>query len=238
MLKRGRARRSISRGIWLALIAVVITPHAGYVCLFLRSWSQHGWALEHLTTLLFLWQTQTGAAFALVAALIGAAAIWQQTQAQLAAAADKDRLQSYGIALGVYPGLLDVEEAHKRAAKSINEEWPKTDQWGAKHAIAAHVRDAGIPVPPILNRSFDNLYLLGEAGQELLQLVGLILRYDGLLEKLARNIEQEIVAPHLKPQVEPFKNRLDLIGQALREAEPKLALIHDQTVPPEQTSGA
>ena len=38
------------------------------------------WTLEHLIALLFLWQTQMGAAFAIAAALLGAGAILYQTE--------------------------------------------------------------------------------------------------------------------------------------------------------------
>jgi hypothetical protein len=52
-----------------------------YGALFLRSMGRHGWTLDHLTALLFLWQTQTAAAFALLAALVGSAALVHQTLA-------------------------------------------------------------------------------------------------------------------------------------------------------------
>jgi hypothetical protein len=50
-----------------------------YGCLFVRSMLRH-WTLEHLIALLFLWQTQMGAAFAIAAALLGAGAILYQTE--------------------------------------------------------------------------------------------------------------------------------------------------------------
>jgi hypothetical protein len=65
------------------LVALVLTTAVaigGYVALFLGSMIRHrSW--DHLTELLFLWQAQTGAAFALATALIGAAVIVDQTQA-------------------------------------------------------------------------------------------------------------------------------------------------------------
>jgi hypothetical protein len=50
-----------------------------YIFLFLRSMHRHP-TLEHLIVLLSLWQTQTGAAFAIAAALLGAVAILYQTE--------------------------------------------------------------------------------------------------------------------------------------------------------------
>ena len=74
-----------TKRLWrrVALVALVLTTAVaigGYVALFLGSMIRHrSW--DHLTELLFLWQAQTGAAFALAAALIGAAVIVDQTQA-------------------------------------------------------------------------------------------------------------------------------------------------------------
>ena len=50
-----------------------------YIFLFLRSMHRHP-TLEHLIVLLSLRQTQTGAAFAIAAALLGAVAILYQTE--------------------------------------------------------------------------------------------------------------------------------------------------------------
>lgn len=62
-----------------ALLAVPTFAAAGvYVWLFLRSVTTNP-TLEHLIALLFMWQIQTGDAFALAAALIGAAVVLDQT---------------------------------------------------------------------------------------------------------------------------------------------------------------
>jgi hypothetical protein len=62
-----------------ALVAVPTVVMLGvYGWLFLRSMLRQP-TLEHLIALLFLWQTQTGAAFAVAAALIGASVVLHQT---------------------------------------------------------------------------------------------------------------------------------------------------------------
>ena len=69
--------------VWLLVtcIALIFAGLAGtYLWLFVQS-MLHQPTREHLTTLLFLWQTQTGAAFALAAAFIGAVAVLHQTTA-------------------------------------------------------------------------------------------------------------------------------------------------------------
>lgn len=52
-----------------------------YGWLFMRSMQRAGWTLTHLTDLLYLWQTQTGVAFAVAAAILGATAVLYQTAA-------------------------------------------------------------------------------------------------------------------------------------------------------------
>ncbi len=64
---------------------VPLALFALYGGLFLRSMLRNP-SMQQLVALLFLWQTQTGAAFALVAALIGAAVILHQTDASTAGA--------------------------------------------------------------------------------------------------------------------------------------------------------
>jgi hypothetical protein len=93
------------------------------------------------------------------------------------------------------------------------------------------VREADIPVPPILDRSFDNLYLLGGAGHSIQQLVSLILQYDHMLQKLASDIEKG-GSTDLDSPAREFQPHLTAIGDLLVEAQQKLAPIHDEAAPP------
>jgi hypothetical protein len=65
-----------------SLVLGVGAPLLLYAALFLRSMFRHGWELDHLTVLLFVWQTQTSAAFALLAALVGAWVLYHQGEAR------------------------------------------------------------------------------------------------------------------------------------------------------------
>ncbi len=71
-----RLRPTIVIGIVVAVPTLVATGVYGW--LFLRSLVRDP-TLEHLIALLFLWQTETGAALAVAAALIGAAVVLDQT---------------------------------------------------------------------------------------------------------------------------------------------------------------
>jgi hypothetical protein len=67
-------------GIGVVVLVPTLLVGLVYVWLFVRSMVRQ-LSLPHLTALLLLWQAQTGAAFALAAALIGAIAIVRQTRA-------------------------------------------------------------------------------------------------------------------------------------------------------------
>jgi hypothetical protein len=112
---------------WVALAVLVPTMVAAvvYFGLFLRSMARHDWAWDHLTTLLFLWQTQTGAAFALAAALIGSAIILDQTQAARRQEEDRRRLDRKVLATALLCEVnflmerLDLEEQNYRKLREI-----------------------------------------------------------------------------------------------------------------------
>ncbi len=74
-MRRAGLATKILAAVAGSTIAVMLAVYGG---LFVRSMFRHP-TLEQLTALLFLWQTQTGAMIALVAAVIGAAVVLHQT---------------------------------------------------------------------------------------------------------------------------------------------------------------
>jgi hypothetical protein len=78
-----RPNKKISPWWFLAISALGTVGLLGpYVVLFTLSMFRHA-SLEHLITLLFLWQTQTGATLAIVAAIIGGGfVLYQSTEAR------------------------------------------------------------------------------------------------------------------------------------------------------------
>ena len=82
LIRRGSQRLADAvSGIGVAVVLVpTLLTLLVYAVLFARSMARQP-TLSHLTALLLLWQAQTGAAFALAAALIGAIVIVRQTGA-------------------------------------------------------------------------------------------------------------------------------------------------------------
>lgn len=187
-----------------------------------------------------------GGVLALIAALIVAIVAYRIGQrqaratkaasdAQLKAGADRDRLQAQGIALGVYPELLTVEETHKRATIMVDREWRKRPPFSlatssrGNSANAAFIREAHISLPPILDRRFHHLYLLGDPGHSLQQLVSLILQYDSMLDTLARNVEQGVMHTALATHAPSFSDHLRHIGRLIDTCRLKLRPLCDET---------
>ena len=77
-LRRLMRRPNLMTTIGFLVAAPTLATLGLYSWLFLRSMLRDP-TLKHLITLLFLWQTQIGAAFAIAAALLGAAVILHQT---------------------------------------------------------------------------------------------------------------------------------------------------------------
>jgi len=229
--------RRTSIGLWAGAVGIAFL--AFFAGVFVRSClEQPTW--KHLTGELWEWQTLITGGVALIAGVLAYRAGVQQaretrdaSKAQLAAAAAKDRLQRQGLALGVAPELDFIEARHKRAIKMISEEWPKNDRRaGGNDTVAAFVREADIPVPPILDRSFGDLYLLGGAGHTIQQLMSYIVRYDHMLQKFASDIETGVTSTDLVTPARDFQRYLSALSDLLREAQQKLDPIHDEAAPP------
>jgi hypothetical protein len=155
-IRRGWQFRTGAIGI-IGVVVLVPTVLIGlvYVGLFLRSMVRL-LTLPHLIALLFLWQAQMGAAFALAAALIGAIAIVRQTEATERRA--EERRQRRATALrAVLPLLLSELNDYAASCANIfaqvlesNEDAPWTWPTG-KAAPGSTTFATGVPVmiPPL-----------------------------------------------------------------------------------------
>jgi hypothetical protein len=156
----------------------------------------------------------------------------EASDAQLAAVAAKERRQAKGIAVGVYPELLEIGVLHERATNMIKKEWSKDWSGRTYPDVAAYVRDTHIRLPPILDRSFDYLYLLGDAAHSLQQLVSVILQYNGMLDALARHIEHGVASANLASHAQDFLGELEAVRRNVEAARRDLQPFHDEAVPP------
>lgn len=182
-----------------------------------------------LWKVLYDWQTIITGALAIVAAGIGATAAYRVGNIQVAAAKQKDRLQARCLAVAVLPELLTLRVLHERATKIISEVWPKAKRegWGTSGTVAS-ILDAQIQMPPLLNRTVDQLFLLEEAGPTLLQLITVVLQYDDMIRTLAQQIHNDIDSFNPPAHAKDLSGQLQVIGRDIVDAERLITLIHDE----------
>jgi len=155
--------------------------------------------------LLYEWQTLAAGALAVLAAALGggmayragkiqAKATQKAANAQIAAAARKDRLQARGIAVAIYSDILELEIITETRRTHVNEITRSFSRRLPGQNIAALLQEVGpIDMPQMLNNNIGLLFMLGEpAGPACLQLVSLVFQYDALV----RDITSRIVTRH------------------------------------------
>jgi hypothetical protein len=182
-----------------------------------------------IVNFLYNWQTLITGGLAIVAALIGAWAAYHVGHAQIAAVKRRDRLQARCIAVAVSLELLALKVRYERTCKIIDEEFPKAKQpYAMTDAVVSLILDARIDIPPLLNRTLSELYLLDDAEPTLLQLISVVLQYNDLITILASQIRQRIDSFNPPAHQEHLSGHLQAIGQNIAEAERLIAPIHDE----------
>jgi hypothetical protein len=87
---------------------------------------------------------------------------------------------------------------------------------------------AQIEIPPLLSRTLDQLYIFGEAGPTLLQLISVISQYGSLLgtltERTIGNVDRFNPAEHQMK----LSGHLYVIGQNIAEAQRLIAPLNDE----------
>jgi hypothetical protein len=146
---------------------------------------------------------------------------------QVAATKRKDRLQARCIAVAIVPELLDLKVQHERAVKIISEELPKVVR-AAIADIVPVIISVRIAIPPLLNRSVDQLYLIDEAGPTLLQLISVTLQFNDLVQTLAEHILQRVVEFDPVEHQKDLSGQLRVIGQDIADAERLITPIHNE----------
>jgi hypothetical protein len=181
-----------------------------------------------------------GGLLALLAGWIAYRGALKAANRQVEAAAKKDRLQADSIVVAISPELPLIRAVlHGRVWKILREEFPKIMSERDPVARFGELApdDLQIPIPPLLNRNTDHLYLLDETGRSLLNLVSLMLQYNDAVDRLARHIREGIVRLDPADHVKALSGYLEMIDEHLCEAEEKIRAIYDRVMaPPEQST--
>jgi hypothetical protein len=178
----------------------------------------HNWVLkpEYLPAWL-----QAGAA--IVALAISAWAVWWTG----AAARRRDRLELRGLAVAIYPEILMLKASTHQVRDGIAEMKTRYGTLVGQSVAASLQLTASIPIPPMMERNIDKLFLLGDlAGPSCLHLIRFLLQYnatvEGIVSRVATlNAEQWIEA------VGHLEKHLTLFDDVIDKCEHEVRPIHD-----------
>lgn len=183
-----------------------------------------------LTTykLLTDWGSLIGGGLALLAGLIAYIGARQAAAKQVAAMAARDRLQAQGIAVAIYPELLKLPTLIDNTRKHLDQVIAQLADKQPGQFVAGNLQiAASIMMPPMLSRNIDLLFMLGEtAGPACLQLVGLMLQYDTLLQDITARMMM-LSAGQWAEGVRHLQEHLTLLDSVVAKCEHEVGPIHD-----------
>jgi hypothetical protein len=140
----------------------------------------------------------------------------------------RDRLQARGIAAAIYPELLKL---------SISVEYTRNGLEGYKakfgNLVGQSVADtiqqlATIPIPPMIERNTDKLYLLGgAAGSVNLHLVSSLFDYNGLVQSLTAQIATMNAEEWTTNVIPKMTKGADFIGEVVQTCTQEVKPIYD-----------
>lgn len=174
------------------------------------------------------WGSLIGGVLALAAGLIAYIGARQAAAKQVAAMTARDRLQAQGIAVAIYPELLKLPVVFENTRKYLDQ---VIDQLAGKQPgqfVAGNLQiPASIMMPPMLGRNIDLLFMLGEtAGPASLQLVGLMLQYEALLQDITTRMMM-LNADQWAEGIRHLQAHLTLLGGVVAKCEHEVRPIHE-----------
>jgi hypothetical protein len=122
---------------------------------------------------------------AIIALAISVWAVWWTG----ASSRRRDRLELRGIAVAIYPEIKMLETSVGQVREGLID-LKKTYANQVGQGIAATLQmTATIPIPPMMDRNIDRLFLLGDiAGPSCVHLVRLLIQYNEFVERLASRL--------------------------------------------------
>lgn len=111
----------------------------------------------------------------------------------------------------------------------INERFclAKNESWDTARTVKL-ILDAQIELPPILNQSIQQLYLLEDTGAHLLQMTSVTFQYNQLVKNLSENIGNNIDRFDPPAHQESLSGHLRVIEKNIADAERLIEPLHDE----------
>ncbi len=137
------------------------------------------------------------------------------------------------IAVSILPDILFIQVSLGRAEQVLSRypfvELPQGQPmplFKPQAVVAATLRQALIPVPPMIDRLAEDMWRLGdELGASAAQMVSLLHQWSNLVEKAATRIEEE-GTNDVREFVQPMSGNLNALKKATEETERGVAKIH------------
>ena len=174
------------------------------------------------------WGSLIGGVLALLAGLIAYIGARQAAAKQVAAMSARDRLHAQGIAVAIYPELLKLPTVCESTREYLDQVTAQLAENQPGQFVAGNLQlSASIMMPPMLGRNIDLLFMLGEtAGPACLQLVGLMLQYDALLQDITARMMM-LSAGQWAEGVRHLQEHLFLLDTVVAKCEREVRPIHD-----------
>jgi hypothetical protein len=187
---------------------------------------------RNLYHLLTDWGGVIGGIFALIAGWAAyragqnqAAATLQAARDQIAQNAKRDRLQAHSMAVAIYPELTLVISQVESVQHIVTEELREDDPHKSVFRDAELVRHYKVDEPQLIRENGHRLFVMGEAGATIFQLLGVILQYNYLVEQL---ILVEKLSPFQFLTMGKFSELVETMAALVKQAEQEIAPIRDQ----------
>ena len=187
---------------------------------------------RNLYKLLTDWGGLVGGVFALIAGLVAYRAGQHQAKAtldaardQIAADVEKDRSQAHALAVAIYPELLLVGQKIERAEKIITANYRTNDEFSNNFNLFTGNRrtfgELKVVEPPLIRENGHRLFVMGEAGATIFQLLGVILQYNRMVETLVTQATKGDAG------VDDLFGHLAVMKALVELAEQQIRPIHD-----------
>jgi hypothetical protein len=124
-------------------------------------------------------------ATAIIALAISVWAVWWAN----AATRRRDRLELRGLAVAIYPEIQILKHRTAKVREGVAETKKQYGTLVGQNVAATLQMVTSIPIPPLMDRNTDRLFLLGErAGPSCIQLVRFLIQYDDFVGQLVSHI--------------------------------------------------
>ncbi len=163
------------------------------------------------------------AAAAIIALAISVWAVWWAS----AASRRRDRLELRGIAVAIYPEIKMLEISTRQVREGVAQIKTNYGHQVGQGVAATLQLTATIPIPPMIERNIDRLFLLGNlAGPSCVHLIRLLIQYNEFANRLASHIVR-LNAQQWPEAVNQLEEHLSLLDGVIAKCDAEVRPIHD-----------